>query len=122
MALEKKGKPNEIQNFRRIHPGTHGSKNPSPMLWTNCDLTFQDYLGWPLDDSGEKLDGEFLPETPGEAARERIEGVLAILDDWDDWVTEMGGDEDEDGCEELARIRRMKCHLHRTLKGLEMVR
>jgi hypothetical protein len=28
--------------------------------------------------------------------------LLAILDDWDDWTTEMGGDEDEDGREDLA--------------------
>ena len=85
-------------------------------------MTFQDERRWPVHDAGDKLDGEFLPETPLEAARHHIERVLAILDDWYDWTTEMGGDEDEDGCEELARIRWMKCHLHRTLKGLEMVR
>ena len=50
--------------------------------WTDRDLSFQDALGWPVDDSGEKLEGEFLPETPGEAARRRIESVLNILDDW----------------------------------------
>jgi hypothetical protein len=31
--------------------------------------------------------------------------VLAILDDWEDWTTDMGGEEDEDGREDLARIR-----------------
>ena len=49
--------------------------------------------------------------TPLEAATRHIESVLAILDDWDDWITDMGGDEDEDGREDLAKIRRMKCHL-----------
>ena len=92
------------------------------VLWTDRDLTFQDYLGRPVADSGEKLDGEFLPERPLEAATRRIESVLAILEDWDDWTTDMGGDEDEDGREDLARIRRMKCHLRRTLKGLELLR
>ena len=92
------------------------------VLWTDRDLTFQDELGWPVDDSGKKLDGEFLPETPLEAATRRIESVVAILDDWDDWTTAMGGDEDEDGREDFARIRRMKCHLRRTLKGLELLR
>jgi hypothetical protein len=37
------------------------------VLCTDSDLTFQDERSWP-DDSGEKLDGEFLPETPLEAA------------------------------------------------------
>jgi hypothetical protein len=92
------------------------------LLWTDRDLTFQDRLGWPVDDAGEKLDGEFLPETPGEAARQRIDSVLNILEDWDDWTTDMGGDEEEDGREDLARIRRMKCHLRRALKGLEIFR
>ena len=96
---------------RRTHPR---------VLWTR-DLTFQDNLGWPLDDSGEKLDGEFLRETPGEAARRRIDSVLNILEDWDDWATDLGG-EDEDGREDLARIRRMKCHLRRALKSLEIFR
>jgi len=101
------------RTVRRTHPR---------VLWTNCsDLTFQDYLGWPLDDSGEKLDGEFLRETPGEAARRRIDSVLNILEDWDDWATDLGG-EDEDGREDLARIRRMKCHLRRALKSLEIFR
>src|SRR5215471_9314286 len=59
-----------------------------------------------------------LPETPLEAATRRIESVLAILDDWDDGTTDMGGDEDEDGREDLAKIRRMKCHLRRALKDL----
>ena len=68
------------------------------VLWTDRDLTFQDYLGWPVADSGEKLDGEFLPETPLEAATRRIDSALAILDDW---TTDMGGDEDEDGREDL---------------------
>jgi hypothetical protein len=88
------------------------------VLWTDGDLTFQDERGWPVDDAGEKLDGEFLPATALEAATRRIESVLAILDDWAD----MGGDEDEDGREDLARIRRMKCHLRRALKGLEIFR
>ena len=89
-------------------------------LWTDRDLTFRDYLGWRVADSGEKLDGEFLPEMPLEAASRRIESVLAILDDWEDWTADMGGDEDEDGREDLAKIRRMKCHLRRTLKGPEL--
>lgn len=84
---------------RRTHPR---------VLWTDLDLTFRDKLGWPVDDTGEKLDGAFLPEPPHEAATRRIESVLAILDDWDDWTTAMGGDEDEDGREDPARIRRMK--------------
>ena len=81
------------RTVRRTHPR---------VLWTR-DLTFQDNLGWPLDDSGEKLDGEFLRETPGEAARRRIDSVLNILADWDDWTTDLRGDEDEDGREDLAR-------------------
>ena len=99
------------RTVRRTHPR---------VLWTR-DLTFQDNLGWPLDDSGEKLDGEFLRETPGEAARRRIDSVLNILEDWDHWATDLGG-EDEDGREDLARIRRMKCHLRRALKSLEIFR
>ena len=59
-----------------------------PVLWTDGDLTFQNERGWPVDDSGEKLDGEFLPETPLDAERRRIESVLTILDDWDDWTTD----------------------------------
>jgi hypothetical protein len=89
------------------------------VLWTDRDLTFQDDLGWPVDDTGEKLDGEFLPETPGEAARRRIDSVLDILDEWDDWITSMG---DETGRKELSKIRRMKCHLRRALEGLEILR
>jgi len=92
-----------------------------PVLWTDGDLTFQNERGWPVDDSGEKLDGEFLPETPLDAERRRIESVLTILDDWDEWITDMGGDEHEDGREDIARIRRMKCHLRRALKGLELL-
>jgi hypothetical protein len=90
--------------------------------WTDRDLTFLDHLGWPVDDAGQKLDGESLPETPGEAARRRIDSVLNILDDWDDWTTEMGCDEEEDGREDLARIRRMKRRLTRARKGLEILR
>jgi hypothetical protein len=63
---------------RRTHPR---------VLWTDRDFTFQDYLGWPVDEAGEKLDGDFLPETPVEAVTRRIESVLAILEDWDDWTT-----------------------------------
>ena len=92
------------------------------VLWTDRDLTFEDDLGCPVDDTREKLDGEFLLETPGEAIRRRIDSVLNILEDWDDWTTDMGGDEDEDGREDLARIRRMKCHLRRALKRLELFR
>jgi len=98
---------------RRIYPR---------VLWTNRDLTFEDYLGWPVDDTGEKLDGEFLPETPGEAARRRTDSVLNILEDWDDRITSMGGDGDELGRKELSKVRRMKCHLRRAVKGLEMLR
>jgi len=92
------------------------------VLWTDGDLTFQDKLVWPVNDTGEELDGEFLTETPGEAARRRIDSVLNILDDWDEWITDMRGDEDDDGREDLTRIRRMKCHLLRALKGLEIFR
>jgi hypothetical protein len=34
----------------------------------------------------------------------------------------MGGNEKEDGRENLARIRRMTCHLRRALKSLEIFR
>ena len=43
------------------------------------------------------------------------------IEDWDDWTTAMGGDEEEDGREDLAKIGRMKCHLRRTLKGPELI-
>jgi hypothetical protein len=86
------------------------------------DLTFQDDLSWPVDDTGQKLDDELLPETPGEAARRRIDSVLAILDEWDDWITSMGGDVDATGRKKLSKIRRMKCHLRSALKGVEILR
>jgi hypothetical protein len=92
------------------------------VLWTDGDLTFQDALGWPVDNAAEKLDGEFLPETPGEAARRRIDSVLDILDEWDDWITGMGGDDGETGRKELSKICRMKCHLRRAREGLEILR
>jgi hypothetical protein len=77
-------KNNEIQNFRRINSGNAQCEEPIPACCgRTANLTFQNDLGWPVDDSGEKLDGEFLPETPGEAARRRIDSVLNILEDWD---------------------------------------
>jgi hypothetical protein len=57
---------------------------------------------------------------PNRCARSRVGTKPGILDGWDDWIAGTGGGEEEDGCEDLARISRMKCHLRRALKGLEV--
>lgn len=31
--------------------------------WTDNDLSFEDKNGWPVDNTGEKLDGKMLPST-----------------------------------------------------------
>jgi hypothetical protein len=63
-------------------PPTHGANKLS--LWTGRrpDLPGRTRL------AGDDAGGEFLPETPLEAAARRIESVLTILDDWDDWTTD----------------------------------
>jgi hypothetical protein len=61
--------------------------------------------------------GDRVAKSERKNACHAIESVLAILDDWNDWTN---GEEDEDGREDLARIRRMKCHLRGILKGLEL--
>jgi hypothetical protein len=91
------------------------------VLWTDGDRAFPGrsrLAGWRYC---EKLDGEFLPETQGEAARRRIDSVLNILEKWDHWITRMGGDHNETGRKESRRSDASNA-ICAALSGLEMLR
>ncbi len=49
------------------------------------------------------------------AARKHIEQAMSLLHQMDNAITERGGDDDEYGRRELAKIRRIKDHLRKAL-------
>jgi hypothetical protein len=49
-------------------------------------------------------------------AAAHLDQALRILDQMDDRITEHGGDDDERGRRELAKIRRAKAHIRKALR------